>query len=521
MRSGVFGAISEWSQGQLAPGDLEQVLTGSRADIEGHRKDFGQVVEGLEPGQARSCQPLTEYAFSLLDLMDWELSEALQALRAGDRGRVIRAGDQMARASFQLNQTFVQFSQQALRALGPTEVPNLNHLLALRNDYLEHPDPALAAQLRDALDEERVISTRALHDLKREPELPEVATLKRAFTDHLVALEAVRSKLSAPLADNSLDLSGIAGLEKTFLEISSLLPIVQMKLRGHGETKYPDLNLLLKLLDDLESGRVGDMPVMDALESLESSFSGTAKKCELAAAAETSVLIAQEIRATLETFELFAEGLDAVYRFLDERDLRWLDEGRRLLREFAGRFLGHQERLEVLREQQNKVLCPYCSHFNEIGPPRCQRCAKPLPLNLGVPEDSTFTFVEQGPARPEEKLLVTSNLVPVYQAAKAIDEASMDAATFLATLDRFEATLESGVDRIPAEPRSGDLGKVEQLYSLLDEGLAELFAGLDLMRGYPESLDQNLLLEGIRKLDSGAKKVTQAGAEATRGGRPG
>ena len=385
MEGGVFGAISQWSLGELEPGVLESVLGNSRADIVGHRTGFSQVVEGLEQRQLERCRELIDYAFALIDLLEWELAEALDGLAKNDRGRVIRAGDQMARASYQLNQTFVEFSQQALRALGPTDIPNFNHLLALRDDYLKQPDAAMAGLLRDAIDEERVIATRSLHDLKKEPDLAEVVTLRRAFSSHLSRIEALASGLRTPDPDGRYDVSGIGRLEKGFAEIAALLPVVQMTLRGHGETRFPDLNLLLKLLDDLEGGMVGDVPVMDALESIEGSFAATAKKCELALSAETSVLISQEIRATLESFEVFSEGVDAVYRFLEERGVHWLEQGRRLLRDFAGRFLAHQERLDQLKEQQNKVLCPYCGHFNEPGPLRCQRCAKPLPLNLGLP----------------------------------------------------------------------------------------------------------------------------------------
>jgi hypothetical protein len=256
------------------------------------------------------------------------------------------------------------------------------------------------------------------------------------------------------------------------------------------------------------------MPVVQALEALEASFAATQGKCELAATAEPSVLIAQEIRATLETFGLLDQAMDVLYGFLERRELSWLHRGRDLLLEFAGRFSSHQQRLDQLREQQGKVLCPYCSHFSEPGGARCQRCAKPLPLNLGLPDNaSTFQVLDHRPNQGASELLVTANLAMLYEAVKAIEENRLDADSFLAAIDKFEATLESGIERVPSEP-SVDSVEVSDLYDLLDDGLAEICAGLKFLRGYPAARDQSTLLAGIQKMDSGAKKVAEAGARA-------
>jgi hypothetical protein len=393
MEHGVVEAISRWSLGQLETSALEQTLLASGADIHRHRVGFRDIVDGLNSRQIERCQPLIDYAFSLLDLLEWELSEALSGLRDGDRDRVFTAGDHMSRASFQLNQTFVDTTHQALAALGPTEIPSLNHLLALKRDYLAEPCDHQIERLRETLNAEQAVARHSLQDLRQEPDLPEVVTLRNAFEAHLSLLERLLEDLGQP-SDVPYTLDGIASLEKSYTEISALFPLVQMLLRSHGPTRYPDLNLLLKMLDSLAAGEIGDSPVMEALESLEVTFTASQEDYQQSLLTETSVLVAQEIKATLECFDLFHEGLDAVYHFLDERALHWLEHGQAVLRDFGTRLQGHHERFEQLHAQQGKVLCPYCASFSEQGSPRCQRCSKPLPVNLGLPGQSSFEFVD-------------------------------------------------------------------------------------------------------------------------------
>lgn len=513
MEGGVFEAIAAWSAEGISGAQLQAILERSRSSLSSHRQDLSAVVEGLSTAQQERCQELIDYALELLDLMQWELQEALQALAASDRARLFQAGDCMARARFQLNQTLVEFSHQALLALGPTSIPSLNHLLALRQALRRQPDEANARELQEAVQAERLIASRMLAELGQAPEVAEAVTLANALRQLDGALARVAGLLSEPPFEAAAIGAAFEGVEKGFREVASLGPVVRMRLSSQGVTELPDLNVLLELLDQMEAGQLGDMPLMEALEAVEVCFSATESKCQLTADAETSVLIAQELRSTLESFQVFREGLDSVYRFLEERDLAWLQQGRSQLLEFGARFLAHKQRLDQLREQQGKVLCPFCSQFNQSLAQRCQRCAKPLPLNLGMPERSTtFEVLDYRPSQEAETLLVTANLAPVYQAIRELSEGRMETDVFLGVLERLEMAMEGGLERVSTESvaapdRSG-------LYAKLDQGVDEMAAGIELLRDYSASRDQAILVAAVHKLDSGAKKVAEAEAKA-------
>lgn len=95
----------------------------------------------------------------------------------------------------------------------------------------------------------------------------------------------------------------------------TLVEFSQQALRALGPTPIPSLNHLLPSGHDLRANP-GREPLMEALEAGEVCFSATESKCRMTFGVEPSVLIAHEVRATLESFTLFREGLDSVYRFL-------------------------------------------------------------------------------------------------------------------------------------------------------------------------------------------------------------
>lgn len=375
MEYGVFGAIAAWSHGELPEETVLAVLQKARQDVAGHRTGFGQVAGELSARQRERCQPLIDFAGSLLDQLDHQLAAAVAGLSSGDRAAVIRSGDQMTRASFQLNQTFVEFSQQAMRAMGPTHIPNLNHLLRRREEYQASPGPRTARPLWEALDGERMLASQTLHALRGEPDLGEVKALRSALTQHLDLASKLAARLRSVPPAGGHDLSAFSELEATFQEISTLYPLVARKLRGQGAPRYRDLDLLLGLLDDLQEGTLTDASV----EELERTFAATAEQNEAALRTESSALIAGEIRGILEAYQVFPPGLQAVRKFLQGGNPESSAQGRSLLREFAARYLVHLERLDMLRDQQGKPLCPYCSHFSEPGARHCERCAQALP----------------------------------------------------------------------------------------------------------------------------------------------
>ncbi len=355
-KQGIVFRIGEWSEGKLSSEELLQRFEDSKPDLLEHREGFQQVVSDLNEAQREHCADLISFCFDMIDQMEEALAQATEGVEKDDRNRVFIAGDTIARSSFQLNQAFQEFRNQALLALGPTDIPNLNLLLQRRDDYLDDPSDNHTLLFREAIDAERIVVYHAIEALEKEPDLSEVRALLNAFRDHMTALNDLFESLESEVEAAEYE-PLFAELEKSFSELQELVPAVQMKLRTLGETDYPDLNLLLNLMEDVAQGNISDGPLLDALEAVDESFSASKEKLAEAEGTLDSALGNDEISAVLETYEEFDNGMEALYRFLDERDRAWLVEAKGCLLEFAKRFSDHQKKLRPTRV----AFCVLCA----------------------------------------------------------------------------------------------------------------------------------------------------------------
>ena len=308
MQDGIVFQISEWTNEKLSDEQLLQHLEEARPSIEGHRSGFQEVTDDLKPLQKERCADLIGFCFLLMDQMSAALDQVAEGVKNADRQSVINAGDSIARDSFQLNQAFVEFRNVSLAALGPSDIPNLNLLLSRRDEFLEDPSDLSAQLFQEAIDSERIVVYESLKDLNKEPDLPEVRTLSNCFWDHLCQLNKLSELLNEEGEEG--DFEGIfEQLERAYLELQDLVPTVQMKLRSQGETEFPDLNLLLTLIEDAAQGNIGDGPLVDALEAVDESFGKSKELLTQAAGRFESTLANDEIDGVLEAFEEFDVGL--------------------------------------------------------------------------------------------------------------------------------------------------------------------------------------------------------------------
>src|SRR5690606_5998563 len=105
------------------------------------------------------------------------------------------------------------------------------------------------------------------------------------------------------------------------------------------------------------------------------------------------------------------------------------------------------------------------------------------------------------------------NLVRLYETVNAVAEQRIDDAGFAAELDKFETLINASVSSLPEEPSVGDATQqqaVVQVYDFFEEGVELMRDGLDLLRGYLQSRDEEALKQGVRTIDQGAKKVAAA-----------
>lgn len=513
--------ISAWTEGQYEKDALIAAIEASADDAANHRQGFGEAVEALTPEQSERCADLVTFAFSLLEQLETQLQDVIDGLEAEDRGQVIRSGDMINRISFQLNQTFGEFRNQALAAMGPTDIPNLNHLLKMRHDYEEAPSEATKQALLESIRVERLTSEQALGELEHSLDLPEIASLKHLFEVHLQSIISLESDVKELGPETDFE-GHFAALEMEFRELSDKIPAANLAQRTAGDTEFPDLNYLLNMIVQVETGMMGDGPLVEALQICEVSFFQSMEKLKAAEPAIETVLAKEEIEKALKSFDIFGEGVQATYKFLALRELVWLQQASGYFREFAAVFQACKAQLQELEAQEGKATCPRCAVVNESGRQRCSSCGFPLPQNVGAVSKSTFQTKEAGDLGEEavEDLLLTSNLVKLYEAVNGIADGSLGDEAFLGEVDRFESLVNAGVNSLPDEPTGDAASKaVEGAYDAFDESVEHFKNGIELLRSFIESRDEEDLKEAVRFIDQGAKTMTAA-SQAVAAGTP-
>jgi hypothetical protein len=508
--------IAAWTEGNFEEAALIQAIETAADDAANHRTGFGTVVEGLTPEQQERCAELITFAFSLLDSLDNELQEVLDGLEGQDKQRVIIAGDMIVRASFQLNQAFAEFRNQALAALGPTDIPNLNHMISVKNDFVANPDDATRRNFQESIDVERVIAHDGVRALLKEPQIPEVVSLTNSFMSHMGNLNRLTEDLEKLGAEADFAAHFLV-LEMSFRELGDLVPMVSVALRAMGDTDYPDLNYLLTMITELENANIGDGPAVEALQAVEFGFHQTFLKLQQALPIMETALAKEEIEGALRAFdEDFKQGIESMYRFLTERETIRLTQARGFLLDFAKRLTAHKEKLKELEALEGKVTCPRCSEVNDSDRQRCTQCGLGLPQNVGATTTTTFQAKEAGGLgnEPAEDLLLTGNLVKLYEAVNAIHAGTIDDAAYLVELEKFETLVNASVNSLPAEPNAGDPAQqnaVVQVYDAFEEGVEFFRQGSEHLRSYLDSRDEEALKQGVMCIDKGAKKVAAAG----------
>lgn len=509
--------IAAWTEGEFDEAALVEAVEAAAEDATEHRNSFGAVVEDLTPEQQDRCGELITFAFTMLDALEQHLQDVLDGLEAEDKPRVIQAGDLIARASFQLDQCFAEFRNQALAALGPTEIPNLNQLISVKNRFLEEPDDGTRANFQDSLDVERHTTLNAVRALMSEPQIPEVVSLANTFMAHMGNLNRLSEDLAAQGAEADYEAHFVA-LDMSFRELGDMVPMVQVALRAQGETEFPDLNYLLTMITEAATGNIADGPLVEALQAVELGFHQTYETFQNSLPGIETQLAREEVEAAIEAFnDDFKQGIEAVYHFLVERKTLRLTQARGFLLDFAKRLSGHKERLKELEALEGKVTCPRCATVNESERQRCSQCGFHLPQNVGATQTSTFQAKEAGglPTDQEEELLVTSTTLKLYEAVNAVHAGTIDDAAFLSEIEKFELLINANVNSMPDEPSSlneADAQKaVTQVYDIFEDGINLFHEGIDLLRSYVDSRDEDVLKQGVKVIDQGAKKIHAAG----------
>ena len=509
--------------GSLDNKRLAEVIESSRKSVSEHEEAFHGTVDALTPEIREVCLPLIEGADELLASLHKSCDLATQYLETGDQQLLYDAGTLAHAGSVQLNILFSELRNTALRAQGPTDIPNLNLILQAWDNC--KTDLTAGEALRGLAEAERMACIGALRDLEQAPKTDEIELLNKAWDTHLRCM----NRLAMAFDAGKLEEVGkeVENSKTTFERIKEVMPAAMMSQRTAGPTPDPQANLVISLAADVEATRIHESVLVEALNDLYKALVETREQFEKAAgSASDSVLVQEEIDRAREALELQDTALREFAEFLQNREVLVMRSAVFKLERSAIALYECYEQFQSIADREGKTVCVRCSHYSPSNRKNCEKCGASLPVMASTSQASSIDAREGEPvgASAPQGPVLTENMVRIYTAVNKVHEGEITKEQFLKEIEWFEGLLEKNSSWDQEEPdldavSEDERPQAEAVIKALDEaeemfrqGWGELQQACEHWRTYVETEVRTELEEGVRQADSGARKIALVGA---------
>lgn len=504
---------------------LKKVLENSRMGLDQQIQDFQATTDGLPAELKEKVAGLLDTADETFGYIEAALQNVAQYLENGDENLLYNAGSVVHRGAEQLNFIFNELRNFVLASEGPTPYANLNLLLRAFDVYTPDKD-ARGDRLKEFIQTERFNCLDALDQLESSEQTPELQALKGVWEQHLRCMNRMFQSLER--GDREAVGKELEEAKTSFSRLGERVPSATLSQRFNGPTKSQQVNLALSLARDVEAQVLHDAPLVEALQFLHQDALQTKTELEQVMAGEVdSVLVREEIDRAMSAVDQQLEALGEFAEFFDNRENLVLRSAMHKLEQSANALSVALDNMNELADRENKTVCIRCGHYNPKTRNNCEKCSAPLP-NLNQESSSTFETGEGAnvTGEPQEGPVMTGNLVRLYKAVDNVYEGKIEADAYLAELDWFQGVLDTHSEYEIEEPNWDELpeeerGQAEEAYKAMEEvqeafakGLEEMTEALELLRRYPETQEKADLEEGVKLMDSGARKIV-AVREAT------
>ncbi len=514
--------VRQVRDGEAEPGTLRQEARERLEELKALREATVARIEAQGPEHLQThAESIAAIQSSFRD-MDFALNEALRYAETRQPAVFQCAVEALFKAGYSSQASFDAYQRSEL-AHGPTDVPLLNLIHRLCDGHFaegkvsrENLDQGIQGALRMTLAAAREMRT-------SEPANDQKEALARAY-EHLAG---VLEKVAAAV-DSGVDAVREALHEAAMSArgVRTAMEALVYRESTAGPTRMAHANLVLKMAEMHYRGALPTDTLARGLEVFRASQRDLLAEIEaMASIPSGSDGVTRQMEPTRKAFEAHWEALALFEGYLTGEPAQY-EPARQALIQAAEALADCQEAFESIGERANKLPCVRCGALNEPGNRSCSACGAQLLMPAGMGASSTtMSFQEDGgEAQIGGELVMTDNLLRLFEAVNAVAEGRIDVEDFDDVLDWFENLVSDNLLQLPAAPelsREGlnreqvaQLVQVEaQISASRDDivvGGQELLAALEEMRQFTQDSETVHLVEGVRLVRDASVKVQSA-----------
>ena len=415
--------------------------------------------------------------------------------------------------------------QRSELAQGPTEFPLINLLHRLKEG---HFDSGLVSRvdLDAGIEGARRMTLAAAEEIRgSQPETDQKMALLRAYENMAEVLGRVSASVDQgqEAVDTALQEAAMSGVG-----VRSAMEALVFHDSTAGPTRMAHANLVLKMAELHRGGGLPAETLARGLEVFRNSQKDLLAEIEaIASIPSGSDGVAQQMEPTRAAFKAHWEALALFDRYL-QGEPELYDSARHALVSAAEALADCQEAFESIGEMANKIPCVRCGTRNEPSNRSCSNCGAQLLMQTGMGASSSTMSIQEegGQAQIGGELVMTENLMRVFESVNGVAEGRLELEAFQDVLEWFENLVSENLLEVPEAPELSRDGlnaqQVEQLTQVearlatardeVQSGAQELLAAVEELRQFIVDSETRHLVEGVRMVRDASVKVQSAQA---------
>jgi len=524
----LLSIIKEVIKDEVGASELQRAVEESQRRLRETERSFDETYSAQPQNVHDACAEIAETIYGLFGEYETALSNLSEYAHTFDKEILTISEEILPEITSKLNEAFFNFRQTALTAMGPTLIPGANLLISTAKKILAGQD--LGELLDKQISLEGYAAEGILEEFGDNPEDAHLADFFEHYLDWIDVLSSINESGSVKNLESwikgMIDLAHAYGL--------TLTETAEYEAGDRILAESPLAGAVITGARKLAEGKISTEEFLEHLKALRTQLDTLKFNYKMITGKPpASSRLEEEASLVGDTLQAFEEALDQYSYFIESRNRGVLEKAEETLIGVLEEFKESLEVFKELAEQEGKVPCIKCGHYNDPKSKICEKCSAMLPSaneDMGLGLNLVNKDIQQEPTFMQDTVMtdkvqelftlamqVSENKTPPEDLIKKInsfDESIGHANRLVETLRQQKAKIEIPMtkeDEEEAEVDLSGLSESDRLFlevsNTFEAGVKEFKEGLDLLREFAEAGSVEAMQNGISSIWQGMGKL--------------